>query len=208
MLNNGNKYICPYIKDKFIKDIYLGSNNVLGFNKTLYYSDNDSRIVKSGYDGEYFSANGYINFNAVCKSLRLGIGNIWSPGGTFYDLVEIRVYDLDFTQYRKLLYYYRIQVSSYSSSSNFTYHFELFNGSLNKLKETNWKTDYAFGNSFNPIDYDFTNNRWVFKFPSGSGSGAPETYYINEPYQPFRLEIENTSGKTSKVGYISVEVQN
>lgn len=204
MLNNGNKYICPYIKDKFIKDVYLGSKNVLGFNKTLKHNSDDSRIVKSGYDGQYFSPNGYINFNAVCKSLSLGIGNVWNPGGTFYDLVEIRVYDFDFTLNRKLLYLYRIQINSYSSLSNFTYHFELFNGSLTKLKETNWKTDYAFGFSFKPIDYDFVNNRWVFKFNNG---GSMDTYYINEPYQPFRLEIENTSGKTSKVNGISVEIQ-
>ena len=208
MLNDGDKYICPYIKDKFIKDIYLGSSNVLGFNKNLSWNTDDSRIVKNGYDGEYFSPNGYINFNAVCKSLSLGLGNVWDPGGTFYDLVEIRVYDFDFTQYRKLLYSYTIQVSSYSNSGNFNYHFELFDGNLNKLKETNWKTDYAYSKTITVINYDFVNNRWVFNFVSGSDNGSIVTYYINERYQPFRLEIENTSGKTSKVRSISVEIQN
>ena len=206
MLNNGNKYICPYIKDKFIKDIYLGSNNILGFNKNLSWNTDDSRVVKSGYNGEYFSANGYLNFNAVCKSLSLGIG-YWNPSGTFYDLIEIKIYNIDFTASKKLLYVYHIQVNSYTSLSNFNYHFELYDGSLTKLKETNWKTDYAFSRTFKPIDYDFVNNQWIFNFISGSNNGSIDTYYINERYQPFRLEIENTSGKTSKVTYISVEIQ-
>ena len=192
MIYKGNKHALNLIGNKFIKEAYLGNKQLLGFNKTLYYNSDDSRVDCAGYNGEDFSKGGYLIYNAICSKLTAGVINIWDPGGK-YNMVD--VYIREFGTGNQL-YRYNISVSAYSSLSNFTLKFTLYNASGSELKSTTWKTDYAFGSSFTLFEYSFETNQWLFQFISGNSYNyEPQTLAINGDYVPCFIQAYNVSGR-------------
>lgn len=189
--------ICPFLKDKFIKEAYFGTQKILGFDTSntlsTYGEDERFQIAKYDYDNGEFYAGGYAKLNAVCSRFGGGVINIWDPGGK-YDMID--VYIKNFTTGEQL-FRYRISVSAYSSLSNFTLKFEVFDANNTSLKSTTWKTDYAFGSSFNVFEYDFTNNKWIFTllYTGSYSSGRPTTLEVSSPYVPCRVEVYNISGR-------------
>lgn len=191
MLNLNNKMLCLFHNNSFIKEAYIGSSQILGFVKTLSYNSDDERVSCSGYDGSNFNSNGYLIYNAVCSKLTCGFINIWEPKGS-YDLVDIYIKEIGTD---KQLYKYSVSVSQYSSLSNFTLKFTLYDANDNQLKTTSWTTDYGFGRTMDIFTYDFTTDQWIFQFSEGNQGGNTISYEIKTKYKPCYVQIYNKSNR-------------
>lgn len=189
--------ICPFLKDKFIKEAYLGTQKILGFdtNNTLSTYGEDERFQIVNYDKEYgdFYAGGYAKLNAVCTKFGGGVINIWDPGGS-YNLVDIYIKNI---VTGAQLFRYRVSVSAYKSLSDFTLKFEVFDANDKSLASNTWRTDYGFSSSFRVFEYDFTNNKWLFDliYTGSYSSGRITTHSVSSPYVPCKVEVYNISGR-------------
>lgn len=203
--------ICPFLKDKFIKEAYLGTQKILGFdpNNTLSTYGEDERFQIVNYNHEYneFYAGGYAKLNAVCSRFGCGVINAWDPGGK-YDMIDVYIKNI---VTGAQLYRYRISVSAYKSLSDFTLKFEVFDANNTSIASSTWRTDYGFGSSFNIFEYDFTNNKWIFTLLyTGSYSSSRETKHeVSAPYVPCKVEVYNISGRNGARFFMrNIVVQN
>lgn len=203
MVVNGENNLILLLGNEFIKDVYLGNDQILGFNNQYSLNDEDTRINKYNLIEEdfdfYLNTNGYIKFNGVCCKLICGMGGVYSPGGAsnFLD-----IYIKDFNE--NILYRYNITVSSFTNVSKFTYKFTLFDSEDVQIKSTEWTTDYAFSSTFDIFKYDFEHKQWIFEFISGGPSSSKQTYSVMRKYMPCKIEINNVANKKIKVDFSAI----
>lgn len=189
------KYLLPFAGSKFIKEIYFGSSQLLGFNKSIQLVKNkDDRVevsdcsIKNSVDF-VIGAGGYTNVNAPCSQLTLGIG-YYNPEtvnkGIYINFIDMLT--------NKTIFQYQIYISSYSSIGNLTYRSYLKNESGTILKSTDWSTSATFSRSFDLFKYDFDNGKWVFTFSEGSDNGSNSTYTTSRAFVPVKIKIGSSSG--------------
>lgn len=201
MIKLSNKYTYNFVNSKFIKEIYNGSTKLLSFNTNLNYNTfpTDSQVNSYKYDFEtgYFDSasggNGYINILAPTAKLEVTAGT-WNPSSTGQVL---HIDFIDMLTGKQITSYYVIVSSKSGVRINYTFSVTK-DGFVDQ--STTWNTYVDAPVPYILYEYDFTNNKYIFRLLSGSDYKPSKVEYsIDMPYNGCKIQVTSTwSSSTSK----------
>ena len=210
MITLGTNYNYYFIGDKFVKQIYNGEQNILGFNTTLDYqtlpTDSQIKSYKYNFDTGYFDPatgdNGYININAPISKMNVSVGS-WVPNSTG-QILRIEFTDISTQQ---IITTYNIGITSRTNIRCNYYSYVTKNGLVEQT--ANWDTYVDAPFNFNLFSYDFTNNKYVLNLLSGRDySPSLISYEISTPYNGCLANIKSMwTSSTSRFSLRDITIQ-